>query len=76
MKKIIKLSLVIAFLGVAGYSIYSSHKPQALSNLMLANIEALASNSESGPSPCGGPKVNGECQSTNPYNCKDLSGCQ
>ena len=26
--------------------------------------------------PCGGPKTNGECESRNTVNCKDLSGCQ
>lgn len=47
-----------------------------MSGLMLANVEALASSGEGGAAPCGGPKVNSECQSTNTVGCRDLTGCK
>jgi len=47
-----------------------------------ANYEALAQDpndqhddGEDGV-PCGGPKVDGECEARVKVNCKDLSGCQ
>ena len=51
-----------------------NQKTEGVSDLMQANVEALAGSE--GAAPCGGPKSNGECQSTNTVNCKDLSGCQ
>ena len=75
MKKLIKkAAFVAAFALAAGYGVYSSQEEVELSELALANIEALARTE--GASPCGGPKVNGECQSTNTINCKDTSGCE
>lgn len=74
MKKITKIAFVAAFAAIAGYGVYANQKAEAMSDLMLANMEALAGGE--GALPCGGPKSNGECQSTNSVNCKDLYGCQ
>ena len=73
-KKLIRLAFAAAFVAIAGYGIYANQKTDSMSELMLANVEALADDEDT--SPCGGPKVNGECLSTNTINCKDLSGCQ
>lgn len=76
MKKLsLKVAVVVAFVAVAGYGVYSSQKSNTtMSELALANVEALAGSE--GATPCGGPKTYGTCQSTNTVNCKDLSGCQ
>ncbi|TGX98718.1 NVEALA domain-containing protein [Bacteroides muris (ex Afrizal et al. 2022)] len=74
MNKIFKIALVAAVAAVAGYGVYANQKTEGVSDLMQANVEALAGSE--GAAPCGGPKSNGECQSTNTVNCKDLSGCQ
>jgi len=55
MKKVIKLAFVAAFAAIAGYGVYTNQKPEAMSDLMLANVEALArdeanSNGNKGPS--------------------------
>nr|WP_302829591.1 NVEALA domain-containing protein [uncultured Bacteroides sp.] len=76
MKKVLRYVFVATFVVATGYSAYTSQKSNNISDLLLANMEALADDSESGGSPCGGPKQNGECQSTNTENCKDLTGCQ
>ena len=46
MKKMIKIALVGAFVAVAGYGVYASHEAEILSDLALANVEALASGGE------------------------------
>lgn len=51
MKKLIIVAFVAAITTIAGYNIYSSQANEKLSNLMLANIEALANNGESGADP-------------------------
>ena len=43
MKKIAKATLVAVVAVVAGYGIYSNQKVDTMSDLMLANVEALAS---------------------------------
>jgi hypothetical protein len=49
----------------------------AQTNFEQANVAALESlESGGGPKPCGGEKINGECQCRNTVNCKDLFGCQ
>ncbi|RHL12963.1 MULTISPECIES: NVEALA domain-containing protein [Bacteroides] len=48
MKNFLKYAFVAAFVTVAGYSVYSSQKSDAMSNLMLANVEALAGGEGSG----------------------------
>lgn len=42
MKKFLKYAFVAAFVTVAGYGVYTSQKSDAMSDLMLANVEALA----------------------------------
>ncbi|WP_455665273.1 NVEALA domain-containing protein [Phocaeicola sp.] len=41
-KNILKVSLVAAFALFAGYNVYSSQKSDVMSDLALANMEALA----------------------------------
>lgn len=43
MKKFLKYAFVAALVTVAGYGVYASQKSDAMSDLMLANVEALAS---------------------------------
>lgn len=42
MKKMIKIAFVAAFVAIAGYGVYTNQKTDAISDLMLANVEALA----------------------------------
>ena len=42
MKKFMKIAFVAAFVAVAGYSVYASQKSDIMSDLALANVEALA----------------------------------
>lgn len=42
MKKVIKLAFVAAFVAVAGYGVYVSERSDVMSDLILANIEAMA----------------------------------
>lgn len=42
MKKFVKLAFVAAFAAIAGYGVYTSQKSVSVSDLMLANVEALA----------------------------------
>lgn len=48
MKKITKIAFVVAFVAVAGYGVYTNQKSETMSDLMLANVEALASGEGSG----------------------------
>ena len=50
MKKIVKLAFVAAFAAIAGYGVYTSQKSDSVSDLLLANVEALANDSETGDS--------------------------
>lgn len=43
MKRIIKLTFAAAFAAVAGYGVYANQNSEAMSDIMLANVEALAS---------------------------------
>ncbi|EGF56889.1 hypothetical protein HMPREF9446_02032 [Bacteroides fluxus YIT 12057] len=43
MKKLIKIAFVAVFAVVAGYGVYTNQKSETMSDLMLANVEALAS---------------------------------
>lgn len=43
MKKIMRVAFVAAFAAIAGYGIYTNQKVDTMSDLMLANVEALAS---------------------------------
>ena len=42
MKKVVKLAFVAAFVAVAGYGVYANQTSDAMSDLALANVEALA----------------------------------
>ena len=46
-KNILKATLVAAFGLIAGFNVYNSQKSDVMSELALANVEALASNGES-----------------------------
>ena len=55
MRKFVKISFVAVFAAVAGYGVYTSQKSEVMSDLVLANVEALArdeanSNGNTGPS--------------------------
>lgn len=41
MKKYLKFAIVAAFAAIAGYGAYASPKADTMSDLMLANVEAL-----------------------------------
>lgn len=43
MKKLVKITVVVAFALIAGYGVYANQKTDAMSDLALANVEALAS---------------------------------
>ncbi len=42
MKKFMKIAFVAVFVAVAGYGVYASQKADVMSDLVLANVEALA----------------------------------
>ena len=42
-KKIMKAAFVAVFAAVAGYGVYTNQRTETMSDLMLANVEALAS---------------------------------
>lgn len=42
MKNFIKIGFVAVFAAVAGYGVYTSQKTNTISDLALANVEALA----------------------------------
>lgn len=46
MKKMIKIAFVAAFAAIAGYGVYANQKTDAMSDLLLANVEALADGGE------------------------------
>ena len=45
-KNILKATLVAAFALIAGFNVYNSQKSDAMSELALANVEALADDGE------------------------------
>ncbi|WP_024996521.1 NVEALA domain-containing protein [Bacteroides graminisolvens] len=63
MKKVIVQVFVIAFVGFVGYNVYSSQNNENMPSLMLANVEALANNTEQATecSGCNSP-WNGICK--------------
>ncbi len=46
MKKMIKIAFVAAFAAIAGYGVYANQKTDVMSDLTLANVEALADGGE------------------------------
>lgn len=53
MKKFVKFAIVAVFVAVVGVGGYASQKTTSMSDLVLANIEALAG-IEDGPTECPG----------------------
>ncbi len=51
MKKLLKYTFIAALVAVAGYGSYTSLKTETISDLLLANVEALAEY-EGGSSDC------------------------
>ena len=47
-KNILKATVVAAFALIAGFNVYNSQKSDVMSELALANVEALANDVESG----------------------------
>jgi len=47
-KNILKATLVAAFALIAGFNVYNSQKPEGMSDLALANVEALADGENGG----------------------------
>lgn len=68
------IAFVAVFIMMLGYTLYSATNKKDMSNLLLDNIEALASD-EAEKTKCYGPKSNSECQCTNATPCSDNSGC-
>lgn len=56
MKKMIKIAFVAAFAAIAGYGVYANQKTDVMSDLALANIEALADAGE-GSGDCYGMQL-------------------
>ena len=48
MKKVVKLAFVAAFVAVAGYGVYANQTSDAMSDLALANVDALAQGESGG----------------------------
>lgn len=44
MKKFMRIAFVAAFAAIAGYGVYTNLKTDVMSDLALANVEALARN--------------------------------
>ena len=51
-KYIIRTAFVAAFTLMAGYSVYTSQQEKTMSDLALANVEALAGNEWEGDNEC------------------------
>ncbi|WP_294592407.1 NVEALA domain-containing protein [uncultured Bacteroides sp.] len=63
MKKFIKIGFVAVFAAIAGYGVYANQKNDSMSDLALANVEALAGG-EGSSSDC-----NTYCQPDSRYTC-------
>ena len=59
MKKVVKLAFVAAFVAVAGYGVYANQTSDAMSDLALANVEALAMDEYPDPDPIDPNKAYG-----------------
>ena len=46
MKNLFKVAFVAAFAAIAGYGVYANQKSDVMSDLALANVEALANSRE------------------------------
>lgn len=54
MKKFVKIGFVAVFAAIAGYGVYVNQKADAMSDLALANVEALAQSEGGGNIYCCG----------------------
>ena len=63
MKKIMRIAFVAAFETVDGYGVYTNQRTETMSDLMLANVEALATPEQ--------PNTN-DCISDPNYDCEAL----
>ena len=74
MKKMIKIAFVAAFAAIAGYGVYANQKSEVLSDLTLANVEALAGSGE-GSGDCYGCAIYaiGICKDWGWGGCKGQS---
>lgn len=62
MKKIVKIAFVVAFAAIAGCGVYVSQKSDLVSDLLLANVEALANDTENPWCPNGCVANGNGCQ--------------
>ena len=74
MKKMIKIAFVAAFVAIAGYGVYTSQKSDSVSDLLLANVEALANDTESSDGykyvfPGSDPSVKCVCSGSGSKSC-------
>ncbi|RGM48949.1 MULTISPECIES: NVEALA domain-containing protein [Bacteroides] len=74
MKKNVKLAFVAAFAAIAGYGVYTSQKSDSVSDLLLANVEALANDTESSDGykyvfPGSDPSVKCVCSGSGSKSC-------
>ena len=83
MKKMIKIAFVAAFAAIAGYGVYANQKVDTMSDLALANMEALASSGETTSYyrlfPCYSHLSQNECKLSTDNNrpvCYVFSYCQ
>lgn len=53
-KKVLNIGIIVGLVLATSYNVYSSQQPTEMSDIALANVEALASNSESGGLPWKG----------------------
>lgn len=67
MKKTIKIAMVAVVAAVAGMGVYSSQKADAMSDIALANVEALAQGEGSGD-------CEHYCIQNTSYNCYLMYG--
>lgn len=52
MKKFVRIVFVAAFAAIGGYGVYANQKVDTMSDLMLANVEALAGGEGGGNRDC------------------------
>ena len=83
MKKFMKRAFVAAFAAIAGYGVYANQKVDTMSDLALANMEALASSGETTSYyrlfPCYSHLSQNECKLSTDNNrpvCYVFSYCQ
>ena len=83
MKKFMKIAFVAAFAAIAGYGVYANQKVDTMSDLALANVEALASSGETTSYyrlfPCYSHLSQNECKLSTDNNrpvCYVFSYCQ